>query len=84
MHVMNAGGVVRKIDSWGTKTLPQKIKRNGPLHSVGEWVELYCPFLSCLTVCTATGLCTLMRVQGHYGRLTVSCAVTPVFYDGQC
>ena len=68
MHVMNSGGVVRKIDSWGTKTLPQRMKRNGPLHSVGEWVELYCPFLSCLTVCTVTGLCTLMRVQEHYGH----------------
>lgn len=67
MHVMNSGGVVRKIGSWGSRTLPQRMKRNGPLHSVGEWV-FYCPFLSCLTVCAVTGLCTLMRVQGHYGR----------------
>jgi len=48
MHVMNSGGVVRKINSWGTRTLPQKMKRNGPLQSVGEWVEYYHPSLSCL------------------------------------
>ena len=68
MHVMNSGGIVRKISSWGTQTLPQKMKRNGPLQSVGEWVELYCPFLSRLTVYTVTGLYTLMQVQEHYVR----------------
>jgi len=40
-HVMNSGGVVRKIDSWGTKTLPQKMKRNGPLQSVGDYWTLH-------------------------------------------
>ncbi|KAJ2913132.1 hypothetical protein MD484_g7281, partial [Candolleomyces efflorescens] len=35
-HVMNAGGVVRKIDSWGTRTLPQRMKRQGPYANVGE------------------------------------------------
>ncbi|RXW16777.1 hypothetical protein EST38_g9083 [Candolleomyces aberdarensis] len=37
-HVMNAGGVVRKIDSWGTRTLPQRMKRQGPYANVGECV----------------------------------------------
>jgi small subunit ribosomal protein S6 len=41
MHVMNSGGVVRKINSWGTQTLPQKMKRNGPLQSVGDYWTLY-------------------------------------------
>jgi small subunit ribosomal protein S6 len=49
MHVMNSGGVVRKINSWGTLALPQKMKRNGPLQNVGEWVEWHYPCLSCLT-----------------------------------
>lgn len=37
-HVMNNGGVVRNINSWGTLTLPQRMKRHGPLQSVGECV----------------------------------------------
>jgi len=41
MHVMNSGGVVRKINSWGTQTLPQKMKRNGPLQSVGDYWTLH-------------------------------------------
>jgi hypothetical protein len=40
-HIMDSGGVVRKIDSWGTKTLPQRMRRHGPLQSVGEWVKRY-------------------------------------------
>ena len=36
MHVINNGGVVRSINSWGTRTLPQKMKRHGPRQSVGE------------------------------------------------
>ena len=37
-HVMNAGGVVRNINSWGTRTLPQKMKRHGSSQTVGECV----------------------------------------------
>ena len=33
-HVMDNGGVVRKIESWGTLTLPQPMKK----HNVGEYV----------------------------------------------
>ena len=36
MHIMGAGGVVRSINSWGTRTLPQRMKRQGPYVSVGE------------------------------------------------
>lgn len=32
---MNSGGVVRNINSWGTRTLPQRMKRHGPLQDLG-------------------------------------------------
>jgi len=38
-HVMNAGGVVRNINSWGTLTLPQRMKRHGGIHAMGEHVS---------------------------------------------
>ncbi|KAF8967858.1 ribosomal protein S6 [Flammula alnicola] len=41
MHVMNSGGVVRNINSWGTRTLPQRMKRHGPLQSVGDYWTLH-------------------------------------------
>lgn len=70
MHVMNSGGVVRKINSWGTQTLPQKMKRNGPLQSVGECVDFPSPLLIIYKLfgCTVTGLCILMQVPERYGR----------------
>ncbi|KAF8893953.1 ribosomal protein S6 [Infundibulicybe gibba] len=40
-HVMNAGGVVRSINSWGTLTLPQRMKRHGPYESVGDYWTLH-------------------------------------------
>ncbi|TFK20770.1 hypothetical protein FA15DRAFT_646540 [Coprinopsis marcescibilis] len=40
-HVMNSGGVVRKIESWGTKTLPQRMKRQGPYVNEGDYWSLY-------------------------------------------
>ncbi|KAF5316872.1 hypothetical protein D9611_003974 [Ephemerocybe angulata] len=40
-HVMNQGGVVRKIESWGTRTLPQRMKRQGPYVNVGDYWSLY-------------------------------------------
>ncbi|KAF5322154.1 hypothetical protein D9619_001897 [Psilocybe cf. subviscida] len=40
-HVMNNGGVVRNINSWGTLTLPQRMKRHGPLQSVGDYWTLH-------------------------------------------
>jgi len=33
MHVMNSGGVVRNIDYWGTKALPQHMRR----HKLGKY-----------------------------------------------
>jgi len=44
MHVMNSGGVVRRINSWGTRTLPQRMKRHGTLQSIGECVI---PIITC-------------------------------------
>ncbi|KAI0093339.1 ribosomal protein S6 [Irpex rosettiformis] len=33
-HVMDRGGVVRKIESWGTCTLPQRMKKS---HEIGDY-----------------------------------------------
>jgi small subunit ribosomal protein S6 len=47
LHVIDNGGVVRAINSWGTRTLPQRMKRHGPRQAVGESVCLFLPsFLS--------------------------------------
>ncbi|KAF9529406.1 ribosomal protein S6 [Crepidotus variabilis] len=40
-HVMHQGGVVRAINSWGTKTLPQRMKRHGPLQNVADYWTLH-------------------------------------------
>jgi ribosomal protein S6 len=39
---MGAGGVVRKIESWGTMQLPQRMKkkRTNAYEHVGEYVRL--------------------------------------------
>ena len=37
---MSAGGVVRSINSWGTLTLPQRMKRHGRRHDIAEFVFL--------------------------------------------
>ncbi|KAH9929614.1 ribosomal protein S6 [Epithele typhae] len=36
-HVMDNGGVVRKIDSWGTRTLPQRMKKLRHVHTIGDY-----------------------------------------------
>ncbi|KAF4621278.1 hypothetical protein D9613_000755 [Agrocybe pediades] len=41
LHVLNNGGVVRNINSWGTKTLPQKMKRHGPYQTVGDYWTMH-------------------------------------------
>ncbi|KAL0072462.1 hypothetical protein AAF712_000225 [Marasmius tenuissimus] len=38
---MNSGGVVRKIDSWGTLVLPQRMKRHKVSHRVGDYWTLH-------------------------------------------
>lgn len=35
-HVMDNGGVVRNLDSWGTLTLPQRMNRHKAWYSIGE------------------------------------------------
>ncbi|KAJ3516435.1 hypothetical protein NLJ89_g1136 [Agrocybe chaxingu] len=41
MHVMNAGGVVRNLNSWGTRTLPQRMKRHGRPQEVGDYWTMH-------------------------------------------
>ncbi|KAF8161175.1 ribosomal protein S6 [Crassisporium funariophilum] len=41
MHVMNSGGVVRKINSWGTRTLPQRMKRTAGPQRLGDYWTLH-------------------------------------------
>ncbi|KAI0769664.1 ribosomal protein S6 [Trametes elegans] len=36
-HILDNGGVVRKLDSWGTKTLPQKMRRAKQTYSIGDY-----------------------------------------------
>jgi len=42
LHIMNAGGVVRNINSWGTYTLPQRMRRTAK-HSekIGDYWTLH-------------------------------------------
>ncbi|KAF9012410.1 ribosomal protein S6 [Cyathus striatus] len=41
LHVMNAGGVVRSINSWGTQKLPQRMKRYGKYEEIGDYWSLH-------------------------------------------
>ncbi|KAJ3802945.1 ribosomal protein S6 [Lentinula aff. detonsa] len=40
-HIMNNGGVVRKIDSWGTFGLPQRMKRHAGYSNSGDYWALH-------------------------------------------
>ncbi|KAJ4002152.1 ribosomal protein S6 [Lentinula boryana] len=40
-HIMNNGGVVRKIDSWGTFGLPQRMKRHAGYSNYGDYWTLH-------------------------------------------
>ncbi|KAJ7287433.1 ribosomal protein S6 [Mycena rebaudengoi] len=40
-HILDAGGVVRKIDSWGTQTLPQRMRRHGNYHEIGDYWTMH-------------------------------------------
>ncbi|KAF7782622.1 hypothetical protein Agabi119p4_1998 [Agaricus bisporus var. burnettii] len=43
-HIMHAGGVVRKIESWGTMQLPQRMKkkRTSAYEQIGDYWSLHC------------------------------------------
>ncbi|KAF9451941.1 hypothetical protein P691DRAFT_698162 [Macrolepiota fuliginosa MF-IS2] len=43
-HIMNAGGVVRKVESWGTMQLPQRMKkkRTNAYEHIGDYWTLHC------------------------------------------
>ncbi|KXN85366.1 30S ribosomal protein S6 [Leucoagaricus sp. SymC.cos] len=44
-HIMNSGGVVRKIESWGTMQLPQRMKKKrstAAYEYVGDYWSLHC------------------------------------------
>jgi len=40
-HVMNAGGVVRNINYWGTQTLPQRMQRHQQYYSTGDYWTMH-------------------------------------------
>ncbi|THV02342.1 ribosomal protein S6 [Dendrothele bispora CBS 962.96] len=40
-HLLDNGAVVRKIDSWGTLVLPQRMKRYRVHHSIGDYWTLH-------------------------------------------
>ncbi|EPQ57586.1 hypothetical protein GLOTRDRAFT_105066 [Gloeophyllum trabeum ATCC 11539] len=41
LHIMDNGGVVRKIDSWGTRALPQRMRRHTQYHTAGDYWMMY-------------------------------------------
>ncbi|KAI0081273.1 hypothetical protein K474DRAFT_1656770 [Panus rudis PR-1116 ss-1] len=36
-HIMDNGGVVRAIDWWGTKSLPQRMRRHRSIYTIGDY-----------------------------------------------
>ena len=40
MTVMNHGGVVRSLNSWGTRSLPAQMRRHEQKHTIGECVTI--------------------------------------------
>ncbi|KAI0743843.1 ribosomal protein S6 [Daedaleopsis nitida] len=36
-HVMDNGGVVRNLESWGTRTLPQRMRKGRHYHNIGDY-----------------------------------------------
>lgn len=40
-HIMDQGGVVRNIDYWGTKTLPQAMRRHRQVYTIGDYWSMY-------------------------------------------
>jgi len=41
MHVLDAGGVVRGINSWGTCRLPQRMRRHQQYHDKGDYWTMH-------------------------------------------
>ena len=37
-HVLDNGGIVRELNSWGTRTLPQRMRGVNQFHTIGECV----------------------------------------------
>ncbi|KAF5370879.1 hypothetical protein D9758_002011 [Tetrapyrgos nigripes] len=40
-HLLDKGAVVRKIDSWGTLVLPQRMRRHKTYHNIGDYWTLH-------------------------------------------
>ncbi|KAI0675044.1 ribosomal protein S6 [Trametes maxima] len=36
-HILDNGGVVRRLDSWGTQTLPQRMRRAKQNYNIGDY-----------------------------------------------
>ncbi|KZT44210.1 hypothetical protein SISSUDRAFT_1039495 [Sistotremastrum suecicum HHB10207 ss-3] len=41
MHVMDRGGVVRDLDYWGPRALPQRMRRHGAWHNVSDYWTMH-------------------------------------------
>ncbi|KAF7306134.1 hypothetical protein HMN09_00768700 [Mycena chlorophos] len=41
LHILDAGGVVRNIGSWGTRQLPQRMRRHGNYHEIGDYWTMH-------------------------------------------
>ncbi|KAF7315580.1 hypothetical protein MIND_00073400 [Mycena indigotica] len=40
-HVLDEGGVVRTINSWGTRSLPQRMRRHGNYHEIADYWTMH-------------------------------------------
>jgi len=40
-HVMNNGGVVRSVNNWGTKVLPQRMRAHKQWHTAGDYWTMH-------------------------------------------
>ncbi|KAJ7045611.1 ribosomal protein S6, partial [Mycena alexandri] len=41
LHILDSGGVVRKINSLGTRSLPQRMRRHGNYHEIGDYWTMH-------------------------------------------
>ncbi|KAI9068053.1 ribosomal protein S6 [Trametes sanguinea] len=65
-HVLDNGGVVRRLDSWGTRTLPQRMRRAKMYYNIGDYWTMQFD----ASPATLRGLNTLMRHDPRVIRWT--------------
>ncbi|KAI0790841.1 ribosomal protein S6 [Abortiporus biennis] len=66
-HVLKSGGVVRKLDSWGTRSLPQRIKAGNTVHNFADYWAMDFD----TSPATVNSLRNLLRVDPRVLRSTV-------------